>query len=62
MIYGNGNKELVSKRKLVYPSRWKVATEIYRGARLVWTAIKSCFGAGYWVNDEPWLNEEGWKN
>lgn len=29
--------------------------------RIVWQAIRSCFGAGYWLNDKPWLNDDGWK-
>lgn len=40
----------------------KVITQIYLGAKLVWEAIKSCFGAGFWKNDAPWSNIEGWKN
>ena len=35
---------------------------IYAGTRLVWPAIRSRFGSGWWVNEKPWLNEEGWKN
>jgi hypothetical protein len=62
MIYHEGNKALSARYKMVNIRQWRVVTEVYRGARLVWTAIKSCFGAGYWVNDKPWLNNEGWKN
>lgn len=40
----------------------KVITAIYAGTRLVWQAIRSCFGAGFWTNGKPWVNEEGWKN
>lgn len=40
----------------------KVVTQIYRGTKLVWEAIKSCFGAGFWKNDAPWSNTEGWRN
>jgi hypothetical protein len=40
----------------------KAITQIYQGAKLVWEAIKSCFGAGFWKNDAPWSNTEGWKN
>lgn len=56
---------------MIYKNEKKIAlvnlgsraiTHIYRGSRLVWQAIRSCFGAGYWVNEKPWLNEEGWKN
>lgn len=30
--------------------------------RIVWQAVRSCFGTGYWINKKPWINEEGWKN
>ena len=32
---------------------------------LLWTAIQdalSAFGAGFWQNDMPWSNDDGWKN
>ena len=32
------------------------------GARLVWQAISSCFGAGYWINNYGWKNTDGWRN
>lgn len=40
----------------------KVITQIYLGAKLVWEAIRSCFGSGFWKNETPWSNTEGWKN
>lgn len=40
----------------------KVIAAVYRGVRLVWQAIRSCFGAGYWVDDKPWIDDEGWKD
>lgn len=36
-------------------------SKIYHGTQLVWQAIRSCFGAGYWRGDKPWNNEESWK-
>lgn len=30
--------------------------------KLVWQAISSCFGAGYWINQYGWKNTDGWKN
>lgn len=56
MIF-KANKEIVAVFK-----GSKAITAIYQGTRLVWQAIRSCFGAGYWVNEKPWINEEGWKN
>lgn len=36
--------------------------EMYRGKYLVWQAIRSCFGMGYWINSKPWINTDVWKN
>ena len=35
---------------------------VYHGAQLVWQAIRSCFGKGWWVSDKPWLSGDNWKN
>lgn len=35
---------------------------VYKGDRLVWQAVRSCFGSGKWVNTKPWINTEAWKN
>lgn len=40
----------------------KTIAAIYKGALLVWEAVRSCFGKGYWINELPWDNEEGWTN
>lgn len=40
----------------------RAITAVYKGLRLVWTAIRSCFGKGYWINDKPWVNTDAWKN
>ena len=34
----------------------------YIGDKLIWQAVRSCFGAGFWSNEKSWVNEEGWKN
>lgn len=39
----------------------KMIQAVYAGTKLVWQAIRSCFGAG-WVNEKPWINSENWKN
>lgn len=38
----------------------KVVGAIYMGATLVWQAVRSCFGAGYWNDDAPWSDDDGW--
>lgn len=37
-------------------------TAVYKGTQLVWQAVRSCFGRGYWINARPWLNNDSWKN
>lgn len=29
---------------------------------LIWEAIRSCFGSGWWITKRPWINNNGWKN
>jgi hypothetical protein len=35
---------------------------VMKGANTIWTAISSCFGGGFWNNQAPWANDEGWSN
>lgn len=56
MIYKD-DKEVTSIHKGGH-----IITAVYKGSKLVWQAIRSCFGSGFWVNAKPWLNNEGWKN
>jgi hypothetical protein len=39
----------------------KVITAVYAGARLVWQAVRSCYGSGAWLGDLPWLGDDPWK-
>lgn len=56
MIYKN-NKEIA----FVYYGKIAISA-IYKGTKLVWQAIRSCFGGGFWINSKPWINTESWKN
>lgn len=40
----------------------KAVAYIYYGAALVYQAIRSCFGRGFWINAKPWINNDAWKN
>lgn len=31
-------------------------------AKIVFEAISSCFGLGYWRNAKGWISKEGWRN
>ena len=39
----------------------KAIAEIRRGTRLVWQAIRSCFGSGHWISSRPWIGKDKWK-
>lgn len=56
MIQTN-KKEIISLFK-----QGKPIQATYKGVHLVWQGIRSCFGAGYWFNEKPWLDDEVWKN
>lgn len=56
MLYKSG-REMIG---LYYNG--KAIQELWKGTRLIWQSIRSCFGSGAWRNDKPWLNDEGWKN
>lgn len=56
MILKNG-KEIT----MLYYGR-KAISAVRYGTRLVWQAIRSCFGSGGWDNDLPWDNDDGWTN
>lgn len=40
----------------------KMISAVYKGAKLVWQSVRSCFGSGFWVNQKGWINQESWKN
>lgn len=56
MITKNG-KEFIGITALGH-----VILYVRKGARLLWQAIRSCFGSGQWVNEKPWRNDEPWRN
>ena len=51
-----GNKEI----EVIYIGSHAIDI-IYKGAKVVWEAVRSCFGSGMWVPEKPWLAKEGWK-
>lgn len=40
----------------------KAVSAVYKGGRLVWTGIRSCFGSGVWIDEKPWIDEDRWKD
>lgn len=39
----------------------KAITAVYKGAKLIWEAIRSCFGKGCWIEGKPWVDSDPWK-
>lgn len=39
----------------------KIISVVMKAGRIVWQAIRSCFGSGMWIPTKPWLYNEGWK-
>ena len=35
---------------------------VYHGLRLVWIAVRSCFGSGVCIDEKPWIDDELWKD
>lgn len=56
MIYKN-EKEIIG----VYKGNTPISA-VYKGAKLVWQAVRSCFGSGAWINERPWIDDDPWKN
>lgn len=56
---------MIIKNSLTMQARYygtKAISAVYHGAKLVWEAISSCFGSGYWINNRPWSNTDSWRN
>ena len=51
------NKEIIGVFKGDTP-----ISAVYKGTKLVWQAIRSCYGSGAWLNERPWLEDDPWKN
>jgi hypothetical protein len=56
MIKKNGNE--ITEIKIGK----RVITYVKQKMHVLYEAILSCFGKGYWVNDAPFLNNDGWVN
>lgn len=52
-----GKKEITS----IYLGKSAISA-VYKGAVLIWQAVRSCFGSGAWMEEKPWMDEEAWKD
>lgn len=35
---------------------------IMKGAKTLWSIIKSCFGSGFWQDNSDWIDSDFWKD
>lgn len=56
---GNGHE--ITQINIVKNGVIKAISYVYYGSKLVWQAVRSCFGSGIWVSQKPWLGDESWK-
>lgn len=40
----------------------KAITLVKKAGRTLWQSVRSCFAAGYWIDEKPWLDDEAWKD
>ncbi len=39
----------------------KPVQALYLGAKLIWEAVNSCFGSGFWNKDKAWCKTDFWR-
>lgn len=56
---------MIIKNQIELTARYygnKAITSVYKGARLIWEAINSCFGSGFWIRDKVWNGDDVWRS
>jgi len=54
---------IINGHEIISIQKWHHSiTYVYKGARLVWQAVRSCFGRGKWIPDKPWIDYDKWKD
>jgi len=51
-----------SNDTIAITAKGSVIAMVKHGADIVWQAVRSCFGKGWWINEKPWSNDDAWKN
>ena len=62
----NVNSNEVQTIKILIDGVEKEILEVYQivnsNTNILFEAIKSGFGLGFWRNEKGWINHEGWRN
>lgn len=43
-------------------AKGRIIAAVYQGTKLVWQAVRSCFGTGVWINKYTWENQDVYRN
>lgn len=43
-------------------AKGRIIAAVYQGTKLVWQAVRSCFGSGVWINKYTWKNQDVYRN
>ena len=67
MIYVPGTKIPITGAYAIVGARMRELSAIYRSdangnLRLIYEAVRSCYGKGYWIPENPWLDDDKWKD
>lgn len=50
------------KNVIAVTVKGRITLAIYKGTLLLWEAVRSCFGGGFWQRAKPWLRKESWRS
>lgn len=39
----------------------RYVSRMVTAGKVIYQAVRSCFGAGYWQGTKPWIGKDGWK-
>lgn len=56
---------MIVKNKIELVARYyglQTVTAVYKGTRLIWEAVNSCFGSGCWNKVKAWSNKDSWRS
>lgn len=67
MIHVPNTQAPITSANAVAGGRMREMTAIYRSdangrIRLIYEAVRSCYGKGYWIPEKPWLDNDLWKD
>ena len=60
MLRGINNEGKNVEISSIYHNKKSIQV-VYRYSKIIWEAIRSCFGNGLWKSQKPWIGKDAWK-